>query len=270
MLKGNVTGTAQRAIIRQCLNRNFDEVLKQVRTLPLQECSVSFLQIYLARAVQEGHVASVDYVWNRFVQRAGVLVVRPDVLCDIGNLMFFSGSFGILDSIWRHYDKFYRSEQGVEWDDYRYHLLRLRIEGYAARPASATAFPKKWRKLLLDLDCALPAYPFSVWDFPQLRLSLGELEERNLARWIIRALRGIQNEYTSTLLLNMTLQQPQLDPDAKLRLFRWFVSRRHCSAGALNETITMLARKLESNEYADLKEFLAQMGIDAPAEHKGS
>ncbi|AAS54632.1 AGR142Cp [Eremothecium gossypii ATCC 10895] len=270
MIKANVTGSTQRAIVKQCLNRNFDEVLQKLRLMPLQECSVSFLQIYLARAVQEGHVASVDYVWNRFVQRAGVLVVRPDVLCDLGNLMFFSGSFGILDSVWRHYNKFYRSEQGAEWDDYRYHLLRLRIEGYATRSTSGTAFPKKWRKLLEDLDRSLPAYPFSVWDFPQLKQSLGGLEERNLARWVIKALRGVQNEHTSTLLLNMTLQQPHLDRDAKLRLFRWFVGRRHCSADALNETIHLLARRLQKDEYTELRAFLSQMGIDAPEEHKGS
>ncbi|AET40281.1 Pet122p Ecym_5541 [Eremothecium cymbalariae DBVPG len=256
--------SVQKSLMQKCLNRQFDQLFEQFRDTHQSSCSTELLQVCLSVAAQEGHIKTVKYLWNKFVLKSRILVVRPQVLADIGNLVFHNGEHRILQGISSHYDRFYRYEKGDEWDRYKYHLRRLVVEGYARYNNDRTPFEKKWKSFKKNVDHELSNYPICVWDFPYLTQSMKDMNEYKLTKMLFHTgVQDIFNDCSTTLLLNMILLQPDIHITKKLALFKKFVDLTSCDkTKCFEDTIVILVRLLNYTQCKeDLIPYMLESGI---------
>ncbi|AMD22226.1 HGL114Cp [Eremothecium sinecaudum] len=252
--------SVRKLMLTKCLNREFDELLKLVKDTDVRHFNTHFLQIYLSRAVQEGHTESAKYIFNKFVLRHKFMIVRPNVLCQLANLVYYDGKTSFLDSLWRSYLMYFRNLSGPDWDRTKYHLLKLRIESFARCDVS---FQKKWIKLLETMDEVIPNQPLSVWDFPNMTSSLKTYHAGALHNMLFDKFANIAtNDQAIVLLLDMILLQTHVDEQFKLQLFQRFVQEaQYDKEKSLNNSITILLYQLSPEKCKRLIEYLVSKQI---------
>ena len=250
------------------LNRQFDTVLHQLRTTPTDALDYNFLQLYLAQSCRWGHVASLDFIWYKYVMRHHVLIIRPAQLCQISSIALSSGKNFMPEQIFYYFKKMYGRKferGGVPINDgamsqyalWEYELSRLRFESFVKGVGEKNGFVSKWKVFVKDMDNELPVSTrFSVRDFPYLIGSLGrdpEADESFVTNLLFSS--GdhhnhnykIRNPSTFVLLLNIVLLQPQFTRQFKLDLFyRFFETRRSLN---YDDTFTILFKLFKGDGY---------------------
>lgn len=261
VVKRYLSADRQKLLIRQCLNQEFEPLLVTVRTIPKLDLNKHFLQLYLSQAIKFGHLPSVTYLFNKFVVKYSYLMIRPDLLVDISNLMVKNNKNGFLDLIWNHYQKFYRYESVN--DDIKYQLLKNKIEEYAMRPNDLTCFRKKWYKFIKELDNVLVDYPINVWDFPYLTSSLENTNEDLLWKLLFDDYnKGTFNQYTMPLLLNMILLQNHISQESKFLLFQHFIKISTCEGSVhLQDTLLILFKICDELKRFELINIVKEQNI---------
>ena len=106
-------------MVQMCLNRQFNELLAEARHYPIEQFNKHFLQLYLGQVTRYAHWPSVAFLWNKFVQKRRLLVVKPNVLADIAHLSLHENKVGFVRSVLQHYNSYYSHEGGPEWDFYK-------------------------------------------------------------------------------------------------------------------------------------------------------
>ncbi|SMN21687.1 similar to Saccharomyces cerevisiae YER153C PET122 Mitochondrial translational activator specific for the COX3 mRNA, acts together with Pet54p and Pet494 [Maudiozyma saulgeensis] len=214
-----------------CLNRNFDSVLTKIRPMPTNEMDYGFLQLYLVESCFWGHMESVDYIWHKYVMNNQILIIRPHILCAIGNLALTNQKFFVTKQIYEYFERLYGSqiydETMLHW---KYELLRIKIESFASGTGVSTSFSEKWKIFLEDVDHNLPiTTAFHVRDFPHMIKALasdlqqGSMTEENILEMLFTEKKiSIKNPSTLPLLLNLILLQPTFSKTFKFDLFRKF------------------------------------------------
>ncbi|CEP63051.1 Pet122p LALA0_S07e01310g [Lachancea lanzarotensis] len=213
------SGTRQK-LIAQCLNLDFDHLLQNVKKLPLDRLDENFLHLFLAKSIQHAHIASVDWLWYRFVMGRKVLAVRPTLLCAIGTLALNGNKPFLPSLLCDHFESFYGQEPGFE--KFRNELLRIKVESFAkSNRGSTTTFREKWKVFLQDIDAIVsPACALRIHDFPHLSQSTQDADPELLELLLFSENKiPIKNATTLPLLLNMVLLDDALDIDFKIRLF---------------------------------------------------
>ena len=215
----------------QCLNREFDKVLSQVRRIPVNEMDYGFLQLYLTRSCIWGHMESADYIWHKYVIKNHVLVIRPHVLCELGNLALANDKFFVTKQIYEYFRKMYGTKRyDVILLKWKYELLRIKIESFAKGTGESSTFSEKWKVFLEDMDSDLPVTTkISVRDFPNLGkalhhdIEIGNVTEPILLDMLFTEKKlSVKNPSTLPLLLNLVLLQPTFSSSFKLGLFKRF------------------------------------------------
>lgn len=252
------TGDTRKELYMRCLNRDFDSVLSTLRKLPDEQLDYEFLHIYLERSCQWGHMASVDYLWHRYVLDSKVLVVRPHLLVQMGNLALASNRLFVTQQIYRYFEELYGKnayddEAALRW---KYELLRIKVESFARGTLESTTFREKWKVLLEDMDQVLPTSTvLSVRDFPYLRealkyaLATGSMDVPALDEMLFTETKiSIRNSSTLPLLLNLALAQGHFSPPAKVDLFKRFFSSH--PQLPYDDSLCVLARQFRSDGYS--------------------
>ena len=252
----------------QCLNREFDEVLTQVRQIPVNEIDYGFLQLYLARSCAWGHIESVDYLWHRYVIKNHILVIRPHILCELSNLALANNKFFVTKQVYEYFGKMYGSKRyDVTLLKWKYELLRIKIESFAKGTGECSTFSEKWKVFLEDMDNALPVTTkFSVRDFSNLGKALHhDIETGNVTEPILLEMLftekkiSIKNPSTLPLLLNLVLLQPTFSKSFKLGLFKRFYGF-HPQLDH-DDSVIILCRLLKGDGYnlAEVIDFAAKL-----------
>ncbi|SCU83723.1 LAME_0C06304g1_1 [Lachancea meyersii CBS 8951] len=251
-------------LIAQCLNLEFDKLLKTVKSLPLDILDESFLHLFLAKSVQHAHTTSIDFLWYRFVMGRKVLAVRPSLLCAIGTVALNDNKPFLPAQLCAHFDFFYGREPGLE--ELRNELLRIKVESFAKTTKRSTSFREKWKVFLQDIDSVVsPAYELRVRDFPHLTQALRHAEPELLEQLLFSENKiAIKNDCTLPLLLNMTLMQDGLDPDFKIRMFCGF--RDSHRTLDYNDSISILLHTLKGDLYrsSKLMQYLTKHHLTIP------
>lgn len=238
------------ALYLDCLNRKFDNVLKVVRSTPAKEMDYAFLQTYLSRSCQWGHIDSVSHIWYRFVMRHNMVVIKPSLLCDIGNLALNEGKHFIPGQLYRYFVKFYGKTLTMEQRQaMEYELLRIKVESFAKGTMNKTSFREKWKVFLEDIDHRFPpSMVFRARDFPNLGNSLRHEQYGSLLTLLLGQNKiDINNGSTAPLLLNLILMYSLQGVPIKLDLFEKF----HGSHRMLSydDTLAILLRLCRNDPY---------------------
>lgn len=254
----NLSQVSRKALYLDCLNRRFDNVLEVVRSIPRKEMDYAFLQTYLARSCQWGHMESVSYIWYRYVVQSNVMTIKASLLCDIGNLSLNEGKHFIASRLHQYFLKLYgKSLTGDERQSLEYELLRIKVESFAKGTMDKTSFREKWKVFLEDIDHRLPAtMVFRARDFPNLGRSLRHEDNEQLMTLLFGQNKiDIRNTSTGPLLLNLIMMYSPQTTGSKITLFESFYD----SHRLLNysDTLTILSRLCRDDQYTlgKLKKF---------------
>lgn len=246
------------AITRKCLRGNLGEVLREVRKVPKESIDKSFMQFYLAQSTKYVHWPSISFIWNTFVVRRELMVVRPNILADIAKISVHENKYGFTRTVLRHYNRYYISQRGIRWDGYRYLLLNAHIEIYAKRPNTKANFKKKWHAYIVELDNELTHYPVSVYDFPNLTTSMRDIPIERLKKWLLNDCKeGSMNPYSMPMFLNMILLQPHVSGAEKIDVFKEFVQKTSVDLSRyLQDSVQILFHECDGVSMRDLVEEL--------------
>ncbi|CAG99078.1 Pet122p [Kluyveromyces lactis] len=242
------------AMIKSCVRGEFSDVLKELRSTPRDCMNRTFLQFYLGQSTKYAHWPSISFIWNRFVVRRDLLVVKPSVLADIAKISMHNGKYGFTETLLKHYNRYYASHTGVRWDGYRYMLLNAHIEMYAKKPNREVNFKKKWHAYISEIDNTLIRYPISVFDFPNMTASLNGINIDRLKKWLlVDCKEGSLNQHSMPMFLNMILLQSHVTPTEKIELFRDFLARSSVDPSQyLQESLQILAHDCSNDAIQDL------------------
>ncbi|SCV03931.1 LAMI_0H12090g1_1 [Lachancea mirantina] len=212
----------RKRLFKLCLNREFDLVLQELQKVSNRLVEESFLNVYLAKSVQWAHVESIDYLWYRYVMREQRLMVRPQILCDIGNISLDANKSFWPGQLCTHFAKVYGQE--THYRRFGIELLRIKVESFAKSTGEKTSFLEKWNVFLEELDQNVSErHSFSFRDFPHLAKALHCEEAEVVTELLFKETKSpVRNPTTLPMLLNMLILHPHLDPDFKLRLFASF------------------------------------------------
>lgn len=254
----------KRRLYAQCLNRDFDSLLAEVKGIPVSEMEESFVTLYLMKSAQFGHVPSLDYLWHKYVMRHHMIMVNPSLLCDIGNIALQEGKLFIPEQLSSHFMKFYGSNN--EYEQYRYELLRIQVESFAKGTMEKTSFREKWKVFLQDLDHAVEGdFQFSVRDFPHLTQALSGTDRELLLKMLFSEGKvSVCNNSSLPMLLNMILLQEEFELEFKIKLFQnFYTTHRHLN---YEDTVTILFKNCKGNGYRsiELMEFVRGNKITMP------
>lgn len=241
---------ARNALYLDCLNRKFDSVLKTVRSIPAKNMDYAFLQMYLARSCHWGHMASVSYIWYRYVLRLNVLIIKPPLLCDIGNLSLNEGNYFIPPHLHEYFSRIYGKSLPIEErQSLDYELSRIKVESFAKGTMSKTSFREKWKVFLEDIDHRFPAQmTFRARDFPNLGRSLRHEKEELLMILLFGQNKiAIHNVSTAPLLLNLILLYSPQSISYKIGLFEKFYNTHQLLN--YDDTLTILFRLCKGDSY---------------------
>lgn len=237
---------------------------KRDKILEHKPLKASFLHIFLAKSVQNAHVASVDFLWYRFVMGRKVLAVKPDILCGIGSVALHGNKPFIPPQLCQHFESLYGRDTTLT--EYRDELLRIRVESFAKTTGSSTTFREKWKVFLEDIDNRVnPANSLRVRDFPYLAESVKYADRELLDQLLFSENKlTIKNETTLPLLLNMILLQSKIETDFKIGLFCGF----HSMYKTLNhdDSVCILFRLLRGDPYRSnkLMQYLTANFVNVP------
>lgn len=255
---------ARKALYLDCLNRKFDDVLKAVRNIQASDMDYAFLQLYLSRSCQWGHISSVTHIWDKYVLRSNMLVVKPSLLCEIGNLALNEGKHFLPPQLYQHYVRFFaRSMPGEGGQQIEYELLRIKTESFAKGTMDKTRFREKWKVFLEDIDHHLPpTIGLRVRDFPYLSQSIKSEDSETLLQLLFNQNKlDFKNRTTAPLLLNMIIMRSPQSIEAKIGLFEKF----HEIHRSLNydDTLTILFRLCKGDGYrlSKLWQFAEKQGL---------
>lgn len=246
-----ISEDVRKGLYIRCLNREFDQVLSEIRGIPKQEMDYGFLQLYLAKSCQWGHIESVDYLWHKYVLSNHVLVIRPHILCAMSSLALANDKHFIPEQIYQYFIELYGNDTNEDvYLQWKYELLRLKIESFASGTADKTSFSEKWKVLLQDMDQILPiSTHFHVRDFPYLIRSVRkDISQDTLVKMLFSQLSiNIKNPSTLPLLLNIILLQPQFTKTFKLNLFKNFIETH--SQMQYDDSLMILFKLLQQDGY---------------------
>lgn len=235
----------------QCLNREFDAVLSQVRGLPVEQLSHDFLQLYLAKSCQYAHAPSIVYLWNRFVLNKGVLVIKPQLLCEMGSVALHSGHLFIPPRLLTHYNKHHTPKGRFVVDSCSYELSRLKVESFAKGTVSSKLFRERWKVFLEDIDNKFPVTNnYRIRDYMYLADSIRSTPEDKL-KYIAdllfqRKKLVVKNPTSMSLLLNIILTYPALALSHKFAIFDQFLGTM--GAGIqMDDTVAILAHAVKTD-----------------------
>ena len=247
-----LTTASKNKILCNCLNRNFDLALKEIRAVPTTEMDHHLIQTCLIRSCYWGHIASVDYIWYKYVMQLHSLVIRPELLCDIGNLAIQEEKYFLPEHIYMYYKTVYgNNAQGLRWED-EYKLLKNKMEGFAKGTMEKTTFKEKWKVFLEDLDNYLPKDTvFRVRDFPYLTKSVVGAADSDLLYSILfnENKLTIANPSTLTLLLNMILLQSEWAIEFRISTFKKFLSVYKSLNADYRDSLLILFHECQGNAY---------------------
>ncbi|CCK71227.1 Pet122p KNAG_0G01690 [Huiozyma naganishii CBS 8797] len=217
----------RRRLYANCLNRNFDEVLAEVREIPFESMDYNFLKVYLAKSCQWGHTESVNHIWYKYVVRKNTLLVDPELLCSIGNLAIYDRKNFMPNDIYKYYVKHYGREETPKNSQWRYELLRIKTESFARTTSTKTNFREKWKVFLQDMDNCLPLITrFRVRDFPNLVESYRDETQDGkdlMVEYLFEEkMVAVKNPYSLPMLLNFMLLETSFSADLKMSLFKRF------------------------------------------------
>ncbi|KAL3234624.1 Uncharacterized protein RNJ44_03386 [Nakaseomyces bracarensis] len=235
----------------QCLNREFDAVLSQVRKTPLEELGHNFLQLYLAKSCQYAHAPSVVYLWNKFVLNKDVLVIKPELLCDMGSIALHSGHLFMPPRLLVHYNRHHTPEGKFVVDPYSYELSRIKVESFAKGTATSKLFKERWKVFLEDIDNKFPlSYNYRIRDYMYLADSIKSTPEDKLTHVADLLFQSkkllVKNPSSMSLLLNIILTYQGLSISHKVVLFEEFLSKM--GAGVqLDDTVSILVDAVQSD-----------------------
>lgn len=248
-----------------CMNRKFDDVLRVVRSTSANEMDYAFLQLYLSRSCQWGHIASVTHIWDKYVLRLKMMTVHPSLLCEIGNLALNEGKHFLPPQIYHHYVKFFSGTMPIDEEQrIEYELLRIKVESFAKGTMLKTRFREKWKVLLEDMDHHLSsAMELRVRDFPYLTKSV-QLEDNEMLMKLLfdQNKLDIKNRSTAPLLLNIILSQPQQSIESKISLFEKFYDTHRSLK--YDDTLTILFRLCKGDGYrlSKLGQMVEEKGLN--------
>ncbi|QLL34956.1 hypothetical protein HG536_0H03310 [Torulaspora globosa] len=248
------------ALYLDCLNRKFDKVLKTVRSIPPKDMDYAFLQTYLARSCHWGHMASVSYIWYRYVLRSNVLIIKASLLCDIGNLSLNEGNHFIPAQLHEYFSRIYGKSLPIEErQSLDYELSRIKVESFAKGTINKTNFREKWKVFLEDIDHRFPSnMTFRARDFPNLGRSLRH-EENDLLMVLLFGQNkiAIHNASTGPLLLNLILMYSPQNASFKISLFEKFYNAHRLLN--YDDTVTILLQLCKGDPYnlEKIKKFAA-------------
>ncbi|GAV52475.1 hypothetical protein ZYGR_0AG04660 [Zygosaccharomyces rouxii] len=261
VFKRFLTQSTREQVYLDILNSNFDNALQVVRKIPKKELDYGLLHTFLSKGCQWGHIQSVDYIWYRFVMRLPILIVSPNLLCDIGNLALHEEKGFIPDQLYIHYMKFHGKKKG-EHDPYRYELLRIRVESFAKGTMNKTTFKEKWKMYLEDMDSQLPpTAEIKVRDFPFLTKAMGDCTKHEIMELLFtKSGLSVQNRHSLPLLLNMFLLQPKHHMEFKIACFQKF---SEVYSLGLDDSLAILFRQCRNDGYhlSRLMDFAREKGI---------
>ncbi|CDO94140.1 unnamed protein product [Kluyveromyces dobzhanskii CBS 2104] len=241
-------------LAKNCQRGDFSNVLNAMRSIPNDRINKPFLQFYLGQSTKCAHWPSVSFIWNRFVVRRDLLIVKPSVLADIAKLSMHYEKYGFTESLLKHYNRYYAFRKGIRWDGYKYMLLNAHIEMYAKKPNEEVNFKKKWHAFIIEIDNALIRFPISAFDFPNLTTSLNGIHLKRIRKWLlVDCKEGSLNQNSMPMFLNMVLLQPHVTPTEKIEVFREFIAK--CSVNPtlhLQESLQILAHECSNDAMQDL------------------
>ncbi|SCW04312.1 LAFE_0H10770g1_1 [Lachancea fermentati] len=256
-----LTVDVRKRLFAKCLNREFDTLLEEVRSIPIKTLEESFLSLYLTKSVQYAHVPSIDYLWYRCIIRHNLLVVKPQILCDIGNIALQENKFFMVEQLYKHFTIFHSKCRSSE--AYKLELLRYKVESFAKGTGDSTTFQEKWKVFIEDIDHQIsPEWPLSVHNFPYLTSAL-EDHGRELPLQLLLSEKklSIRNKWTLPVLLNMIMLHKNVDQEFKMNLFQLFHQRhKHLN---YDETLTILFRNCKDEPYraSSLMDFVKKNGL---------
>ncbi|CCD24256.1 Pet122p NDAI_0C05970 [Naumovozyma dairenensis CBS 421] len=213
-----INDDARKRLFLNCLNRNFDQVLTEVRGIPRDEMDSNFLQLYLIKSCQWGHMDSIEYIWYKYVTQWKALTVPPKLLCDIGNICISYNKTYIPKQLYAYFNAVYgkRDNKSLrsKTEDH-YALLRIRVESFAKGTLHTTKFREKWKVYLEDIDNnpyfndVTNNHLIKVRDFPYLTQSMNHSCDEETASNILFGENriAIKNPRSLILFLNMILLQ---------------------------------------------------------------
>lgn len=261
VFKRLLTQSTREQVYLDILNSKFDNALQVLRQTPRKELDYGLLQTFLSKSCQWGHIQSVDYIWYRFVMRFPILIVSPNLLCDIGNLALYEEKGFIPDQLYIHYLKFHSKRRG-EYDPYKYELLRIRVESFARGTMDKTTFKEKWKMFLEDMDNQLPpTTEIKVRDFPFLVESMRDSTKHEIMELLfMKSEFSVQNRHSLPLLLNIFLLQPKHHMEFKIACFQKFSEIYSLS---LDDSLAILFRQCRNDGYylSKLMDFAREKGI---------
>lgn len=256
-----LTQSTREQIYLDIMNCRFNNALEVVRKAPKKELDYELLQTFLSRSCQWGHIQSVDYIWHRFVMGLSVLVVNPNLLCDIGNLALHEKKGFIPDQLYIHYTKFHSDKRNKQ-DPCRYELLRIRVESFARGTLNKTTFTEKWKVYLEDMDNQLaPMIEIKVRDFPFLTKAMEHCSKHELMELLFtRGEVPVKNQHSLSLLLNMFLLQPNQQLGFKIACFQKLLEIHLLE---LDDSLAILFRQCRNDGYhlSRLMDFAREKGI---------
>ncbi|CCF56537.1 hypothetical protein KAFR_0B02390 [Kazachstania africana CBS 2517] len=263
-----MTDDVRRRLFLGCLNREFDVVLAETRKIPTREMDYNFLQVYLSRSVQWGHVDSVDFIWHKYVMRNPILLIKPEILCQMSNLCLYADRRFIPEQIYSYFDKVYRGHiEEEEYLNWKFELLRSKVEAFARGTGMKTEFSEKWKVFLEDIENELPKnVVYRIRDFPHLTKGVKTKKDRDTLQDLLftddRRI-TIKNSSTLPLLLNILLLQSEIYLSDKLSLFmKFFESHTSLLFDDSVAILLKLCREQGQNsyEFAQLTSYIRQHG----------
>lgn len=240
-----------RKLYMQCLNLEFDAVLSQVRVTPPEQLSHSFLQLYLAKSCQYAHAPSVVYLWNKYVLNKSQLVVKPDLLCDMGAIALHSGHHFIPQRLLTHYNLHHTPKGGFVVDSYSYELSRLKVESFAKSTGHSKLFRERWKVFLEDIDNKFPVNNnYRIRDYMYLAKSIETTPEDKLRHVVDLLFQSkkivVKNPTSMSLLLNIVLSYPSLSISHKFAIFGQFMDIMGVGM-QMDDTVAILSDSVKSD-----------------------
>lgn len=238
-----MTNGLRKTLYTACLNREFDTVLKTLRTTSLDEVDHNLVQLLLMQGCRWAHVETIDFVWYKYVRRNESLLITPNMLCSMGNIAITYNKPFIPRDLYNYYLKWYghglRQSNLNEHFKWEYELLRIKVEMFSKSIGGNVAFREKWKVFLEDMDHRLPSEcQFRFRDFPQLIKSYrkeyhtgvphigingSNINEIGMAEYLFEDKKiAVINKTTLPLLLNIILIQDWIPLDNRINLFQKF------------------------------------------------